>query len=301
MTYDLMDRRDTITKHHTDVNGSSAAIDKYLSMGFCPEKLNLGIAFYAKWFATNDTSCATKPLGCNTTLLEDAMGVDTGMSGTWTYETANYEAAPTYITTAVAAGAACGASVSQKCPAGSCCRWVHLSIFLAARVLLAIVNKKNRANVFQWSQYGFCGNTTAHCGLSCQSAYGTCSGATAGDSWPNAVAKAVTDEVLGGKYYWDPTAQLFWTMDSPEIIARKFDEIVKAKGLGGVFAWSAGDDSYDWSHLKAVQKGMANSTEGGNYGSRKREVKREVGMMRGKKEVVMRGKKFWAGTGGESE
>jgi chitinase len=44
-------------------------------------------------------------------------------------------------------------------------------------------------------------------------------------------------------------------LDTPALISRKFTEIVEARGLGGVMAWSAGEDSYDWSHLLALQKG----------------------------------------------
>jgi chitinase len=50
MTYDLMNRRDTQTLHHTSLNVSLEAVETYISMGMKPSKLNLGFAFYAKFF-----------------------------------------------------------------------------------------------------------------------------------------------------------------------------------------------------------------------------------------------------------
>ena len=40
MSYDLMNRRDEFTKHHTSVAGSAAAIKRYLAIGAPPEKIN---------------------------------------------------------------------------------------------------------------------------------------------------------------------------------------------------------------------------------------------------------------------
>lgn len=76
------------------------------------------------------------------------------------------------------------------------------------------------------------------------------------DSWRRAQKNGKTDEKAGGQYYWDPKVHLFWTWDTPELIGRKFKEIVSPKKLGGVMAWSLGEDSYDWSHLEAMQKGV---------------------------------------------
>lgn len=64
------------------------------------------------------------------------------------------------------------------------------------------------------------------------------------------------DKVNGGQWYWDADAEIFWTWDTTEIIARKFQEIIIKKGLSGAFSWSLGEDSYDWSHLLALQKNM---------------------------------------------
>jgi chitinase len=40
MSYDLMNRRDNITKHHSSVAGSEATIKNYIAIGAPPEKIN---------------------------------------------------------------------------------------------------------------------------------------------------------------------------------------------------------------------------------------------------------------------
>jgi chitinase len=70
------------------------------------------------------------------------------------------------------------------------------------------------------------------------------------------MANGITDEDAGGEYYFDKENNVFWTWDTADLIARKFEEIVKARGLGGVMAWSAGEDGEDWSHVLALQKGV---------------------------------------------
>ena len=50
MTYDLMNRKDNITKHYTGIQLSLETINVYLQNGVSPEKANLGFAFYVKWF-----------------------------------------------------------------------------------------------------------------------------------------------------------------------------------------------------------------------------------------------------------
>lgn len=83
MTYDLMNRRDNVTKHHTGVQLSLDGIHAYLQNGVVPEKANLGFAFYVKWFRTDPNgNCATRPLGCKTVLMEDpTTGADLGQAG----------------------------------------------------------------------------------------------------------------------------------------------------------------------------------------------------------------------------
>lgn len=76
------------------------------------------------------------------------------------------------------------------------------------------------------------------------------------DSWRRAQEKGTTDKKAGGQYYWDPKVNLFWTWDTPEISGRKFESVVTLKRLGGVMAWSLGEDSYNWSHVEAMQRGV---------------------------------------------
>ncbi|KAH8705872.1 putative class V chitinase [Talaromyces proteolyticus] len=175
MTYDLMNRRDNVTKHHTSIQGSLEAVNNYIDIGMNASKGNLGIAFYSKYFYTDPASdCATQPLGCATVLLEDAQGQDTGKSGAVTLETSP--------------------EVSD-------------SVALA--------------------------------------------------SWSTAKANGITDKEAGGQYYWDSTHNIFWTWDTPDLITQKFTDIIANKSLGGVMAWSLGEDSLNWSELKAISAGVS--------------------------------------------
>ncbi|KAL2268190.1 hypothetical protein VTJ83DRAFT_3036 [Remersonia thermophila] len=85
-TYDLMNRRDNVTKHHAGVKLSLKAVDSYISMGAPPDKINLGFAFYVRWFETDHDTCRYGPLGCPTLLLEDLVtGTDLGNSGAFAW------------------------------------------------------------------------------------------------------------------------------------------------------------------------------------------------------------------------
>lgn len=86
MTYDLMNRRDTVTIHHAGVEGSRVSIEAYLDRGFPAEKMNLGFAFYIKWFNTDPGEADKVPnspvVGIKTVLMEDpATGADLGQAG----------------------------------------------------------------------------------------------------------------------------------------------------------------------------------------------------------------------------
>lgn len=169
------------------MKGSLSTIDHYISLGMTPSKMNLGIAFYAKFFKT--TGQCTQPIGCPTVLLEDANGGDTGQSGAVTF-----------------------------------------------------------AEV------------------------------------PPVLSSGVADADEGGQWYWDASTSYFWTWDTPDFIAQKFEQIVGARGLGGVsklfptfpmhlngtvlvtkkrmltlciVAWSLGEDSADLTYIKAMQSGLA--------------------------------------------
>lgn len=167
MTYDLMNRRMNETTHHTSVNGSLDSINTYMQRGLSPEKINLGFAFYAKWFSTQAGYKCTTPTGCPTALLENANGSDPLVSGAVTFEASTY----------------------------------------AGKL-------------------------------------------------EHAVANGIADEEQGGQWWWDADEEVYWTWDTADLIARKFSEIVVPKKLGGVFAWSLAQDSYDWSRFKALQAGV---------------------------------------------
>jgi GH18 family chitinase len=80
MTYDLMNRRDNVTKHHTGVQESLIAIDAYLERGVPSDRANLGLAFYVKGFRIEvGVDCQIEPIGCATGLMEDPeTGADLG-------------------------------------------------------------------------------------------------------------------------------------------------------------------------------------------------------------------------------
>ncbi|KAL2003769.1 hypothetical protein VTN02DRAFT_2405 [Thermoascus thermophilus] len=232
MSYDLINRRDNVTGHHTSVQGSLESIQNYLDIGLDPAKANLGFAYYAKYFTTDPSSdCADHPIGCALVPLENPDGSDNLKSGALTFEKANMAPPPTNLATST--DGTCGYDKGTKCPAGMCC-----------------------------SQSGYCGTTPDYCAAGCNSDYGSCSGVSITDSWRRAQSNGRTDQEAGGQYYWDGQANLFWTWDTPALMARKFKDIVAAKKLGGVMAWSLGEDSFDWSHVNAMRVGVSsyNST-----------------------------------------
>ncbi|KAL3470945.1 glycoside hydrolase superfamily [Aspergillus californicus] len=229
MTYDLMNRRDNETRHHTSITGSLDTIQAYLDIGAPPEKLNLGFAFYAKWFTIKpDGDCATHPIGCPVVEMEYADGTDNKKSGAVTFERKNMVAPSREML--VSTDGTCGGNT--KCAAGTCC-----------------------------SEFGNCGTTEDHCTANCQSDYGKCNGLDVMSSWRQALKEGKTDEKLGGQYFLDAENNLFWTWDTPALMARKFKEIVDAKTLGGVMAWSLGEDTFDYSHLKAMQEKVSRLSE----------------------------------------
>lgn len=90
MTYDMMNRRDNVTKHHTGLELSLDAINAYEKNGLVPAKMNLGFAFYIKWFRTDPHGdCNQNPIGCKTALMEDALtGADLGQAGGFSWHDA---------------------------------------------------------------------------------------------------------------------------------------------------------------------------------------------------------------------
>ncbi|KAK7748154.1 hypothetical protein SLS53_001409 [Cytospora paraplurivora] len=86
MTYDLMNRRDTMTKHHAGISESREAIELYIRRGFPADKLNLGFAFYIKWFNTDPNDRPWNALKARTVLMEDpGTGADLGQSGAFAW------------------------------------------------------------------------------------------------------------------------------------------------------------------------------------------------------------------------
>jgi len=87
MTYDLSNRRDNVTKHHTGVQNSLEAITSYLERGVPPARANLGLAYYIKWYKTAiDVDCHAEPVGCPTELMEDPnTGADLGKAGAFSW------------------------------------------------------------------------------------------------------------------------------------------------------------------------------------------------------------------------
>ncbi|KAI9654458.1 MAG: hypothetical protein M1831_005424 [Alyxoria varia] len=87
MTYDLMNRRDNITKHHTGIDLSLDSVNAYEERGVPCEKMNLGFAFYIRWFKTDPAGgCDKNSVGCKTALMEDpATGADLGRAGAFAW------------------------------------------------------------------------------------------------------------------------------------------------------------------------------------------------------------------------
>lgn len=62
---------------------------------------------------------------------------------------------------------------------------------------------------------------------------------------------------MGGQYYFDDSVNIFWSWDTGDLIGRKFTDIVDAEQVGGIMAWSLGEDTLSWEHLSAMQKGAS--------------------------------------------
>ncbi|KAL4949458.1 glycosyl hydrolase, family 18 [Aspergillus filifer] len=234
MSYDLMNRRNNVTMHHSSVIDSLDTIKAYKEIGAPPEKLNLGMAYYAKYFTVEaNADCADQPLGCPTVPMENEKGEDLKNSGPITFEPENVimTELPTNLT--VSTDQSCGPDKGTKCPEGTCC-----------------------------SIWGSCGTTDEFCGGNCRYHYGECTKSfSPTESFQRAMANGKIDEKLGGAYWFDAEHNLFWTWDTPELMTRKFTDIVDSEGLGGVMAWSMGEDTYDFSHMKAMQGGVAARAE----------------------------------------
>lgn len=120
MSYDLMNRRNNVTMHHTSVVDSHTTLKAYAAIGLESSKMNLGFAFYAKWFTTDPTAdCKTNPIGCKAAVMENADGSDNGKSGALTFEKSTMSAAPGNLK--MSTDGTCGFDKGTKCPSGQCC------------------------------------------------------------------------------------------------------------------------------------------------------------------------------------
>ncbi|KAJ6444743.1 chitinase 18-11 [Purpureocillium lavendulum] len=147
MTYDIMNRRDNVTNHHTSVEDSKATIDTYIQRGMTPSKMNLGFAFYAKWFTTSG-QCTT-PTGCATVLLENADGSDPGKSGATTFEIENFNSE---FTNVLANGKADTAKGGQWYWDPSTSKyWTWDTPEFIAKKFSDIAKAKSLGGVFAWS------------------------------------------------------------------------------------------------------------------------------------------------------
>ncbi len=85
MTYDLINRRDTVVRHHSGIADSGASVQRYLDRGVPRSKANLGLGYYVKWVMTEDCR-KDSVLGCPTQLLEDPeTGDDLGRTAAFSW------------------------------------------------------------------------------------------------------------------------------------------------------------------------------------------------------------------------
>lgn len=169
MTYDLLNRRDTVVKHHSGVADSRASARTYIGRGTPPRMLNLGLGYYVKWAKT--TNCdPDQLLDCPTQLLEDPKnGADLGRTAAFSWH--------------------------DKVP---------------LEFDASFGRAKLDGQYFDDGSYG----------------------------------------------YWDAAENTWWTFDTPASIERKFKDIIRPEGLGGVFAWGLGEDAPEFAHLRATVKGV---------------------------------------------
>lgn len=86
MTYDMMNRRDETVQHHSGLEGSQKALQRYIDRGAPAAMLNLGLGYYVKWFMTEQCDDGANPIGCRTQQLEDPeTGQDLGRTGAFSW------------------------------------------------------------------------------------------------------------------------------------------------------------------------------------------------------------------------
>lgn len=122
MSYDLINRRNKESKHASSVTDTQASIQRYKDIGIPADKLNVGFAYYAKWFQVkDDEECKKKKgLGCKLEDLETKDGGDTGKSGVLTFEKGTMASVKSDDLKESTDGS-CGYGSKTKCPDGQCC------------------------------------------------------------------------------------------------------------------------------------------------------------------------------------
>lgn len=106
--------------YSTSVMGSLDTIKAYEEVGLDPTKINLGFAYYAKWFMTDPSSnCGEHRIGCAVAKLESPDRTDPGKSSALTFEKSNMGTAPVNLN--VSTEGTSGFAKRTKCPLNSCC------------------------------------------------------------------------------------------------------------------------------------------------------------------------------------
>lgn len=164
MTYDLMNRRDNITKHHTGIQLSLESINAYLENGVPAHKANLGFAFYVKCFKTDPAGgCSANPIGCRTPLMEDPeTGGDLGETGGFSW----HDDVPSELSTSFGKALAGGKYDSEGgghyfWDAEENWWWTWDTPEAIARKFPAIMEEKKLGGVFAWG-LGEDGNEWTH-------------------------------------------------------------------------------------------------------------------------------------------
>ncbi|KAL1850957.1 hypothetical protein Daus18300_012748 [Diaporthe australafricana] len=226
MSYDLMNRRSSLTQHHASVAGCKQSMNAYVKNGIPPAKLNLGFPFYAKWFTLQAGTKCDNPVGCSVGAFENADGSDNGLSGLFTFENFNLGKPPSFMSFSVDGRCGIVNGKHLKCPEAACC-----------------------------SSSMYCGSGKDYCGSGCLSGYGLCTAPVTTETFQRVYQSGRSDDVNGAQWYIDQKTNTFWTWDTPAHIGKKFTDVVAALQLGGIMAWSFGEDSFDYAHLKALQAG----------------------------------------------
>ncbi|KAI0439582.1 carbohydrate-binding module family 18 protein [Xylaria telfairii] len=233
MAYDFINRASNTTGHHTDFVGSELAVQRYIDLGLPADKINLGFAFYAKYFEVEETCTKCMlPSGCPILPAQNSSGADTYKSGVLTFTSRNMEPPNVLPTLTESPNGACGYNngtfTDYKCPGSSCC-----------------------------SESGWCGDEVAHCVPNCQFGYGRCDGPDVIASFERARENFMYDQQNGGVWYFDETTspKLFWTWETIDTMTLKFYEIANSPkyNLGGISAWSLGENSGGFEYVRRLQ------------------------------------------------